>query len=281
MIRIKTPAKINTILQILYKRPDGYHDLFMHMVPISLFDTLEFFPETTGPIQLEETGIRAGVDPEKNLVIKAVRLFEKQTRIKVSGTIKLHKTVPTGAGLGGGSANAAGVLVLLNQYYDQPLNHTDLHQLAQPLGSDVPFFLKPTPAEVHGKGEVLKPLAGYPELPLLVIKPPFSIPTVEAYRQCTPKPLQTIPQIHTLAELLGNLHNQFESTLFPAYPDLAQIKQLLLEHGALGALVSGSGSAVFGIFENELSRNQSIEYLRPQISGEIFSCKILENYSYF
>ncbi|MBF0279371.1 MAG: 4-(cytidine 5'-diphospho)-2-C-methyl-D-erythritol kinase [SAR324 cluster bacterium] len=279
-MKIQTPAKINTQLYILKKRHDGFHDLYTHLVPVSLFDTITITPNSSEGMQLTLDGRPCGPHQE-NLVLKAARAFAYVTGIKINLDFQLSKKIPVGAGLGGGSGNAAGVLLALNDYYQEPLKISELLKTAASLGSDVPFFIEPRPSEATGRGEQLTPLPQFPPVFLLIVKPSFSISTAEAYRNCQPAPLPaSVHPIKTFNQLAHSLHNQFELTLLPLFPQLSTIKKTLLNCGAVGALVSGSGSSVFGVFPDEASQRQAFLRFPKEELGDIFCCRTLECHSY-
>ena len=286
-MKIHTPAKINPLLYILGKREDGFHELFMHMVPVSLYDTLTFAENKKQGLNFQIKGAsfsELGVD---NLVVRAVRAFEKVSKIEVNINILLEKKIPYGAGLGGGSGNAAGTLQALNYIFRNPTESAglippeSLHEIALELGSDVPFFLKPGPTEIRGRGEKLRDLPDYPKFHLLIIKPSFNISTFEAYQNCIPKREVKFPSIRSFDVLNSQMNNQFESSLLVQYPVLSNLKTLLLKNGAFGALVTGSGSAVFGVYNNKDKQNQTYKNLTCLQIGEIFSCETLVNHRYF
>ncbi len=278
-MKIKTPAKINTQLYILKKREDGYHELYTHLVPVSLFDTIDITQNARKGIQLQLDGRPCGPENE-NLILKAAQAFAQQTKIEVNLTFHLCKQIPVGAGLGGGSGNAAGVLQALNHIYQAPLKNSELEKIAASLGSDIPFFINPQPSQAEGRGEQCVSLPDYPSFFLVIVKPPFSISTAEAYRHCQPAAMPFPQSPQTFEQLTTSLYNQFETTLLSAFPVLATIKQALLEHGAVGALVSGSGSAVFGIFPDEISQKQAYRQLSHKQLGDIFCCHSLASHRY-
>jgi len=270
-----TPAKINPVLQILRKRPDGFHDLFLHLVPIDLCDRLSFMPRTSGGLQFQCSGRPVAVEPERNLAVRAVRAFEQETKQAVHLELHLEKHIPDGAGLGGGSSDAAAVLCVLNRLHGNPLSATTLHALAAGLGADVPFFLEPQPCETTGRGEALRPLADYPCLPLVVLKPPLAIATAEAYGNCQPLEEPPPRPPDSPQELGTMLCNRFERTLQSRFPELEVLKSKLRSVGAIGASVSGSGSAVFGIFKNATTRDGAAVQLSQAVDAEVFSCRML------
>ncbi|MBF0288999.1 MAG: 4-(cytidine 5'-diphospho)-2-C-methyl-D-erythritol kinase [SAR324 cluster bacterium] len=279
-MKIQTPAKINTQLYILKKRKDGYHELYMHMVPVTLFDTITIAPHVGNGFQLQMDGRDCG-EQNENLIVKAAHAFAQSSGLEISLNFHLFKQIPVGAGLGGGSGNAAGVLQALNHYYNCPLSIEELANIAMGLGSDIPFFLNPTPSQAMGRGEQLIPLVPYPSFFLVIVKPAFSISTAQAYQNCQPASMDVANQkMTTINEVVGSLHNQFESTLFLEFPLLAEIKEKLVEYGAVGALVSGSGSAVFGVFVNEFSQIQASRQLEHDKLGEVFCCQTIDSYQY-
>ena len=218
--------------------------------------------------------------------------------------VKMHleKRIPAGAGLGGGSGNAAGVLSVLNRVAGHPLARSRLLELAARLGADVPFFIDPRPAWAEGVGERLRPLDGLPPLELLVIQPAFAISTGEAYALLNAPatagtggtagpPLVDLqlgdwmPEggVAKPAEVAAALHNRFEEVLLPRYPELAEIKRSLVDAGALGALLTGSGSAVFGIYADAAARDAALSALAliaRDAGWRCFPCHTLEGHEY-
>lgn len=248
-------AKINLGLDILRKRPDGYHDIETVMVPIGWRDVLEIVPSRDGETSLTVSGREVACPPEKNLVMKAFRALDKLVGLPPV-EIFLRKIIPDGAGLGGGSADASFTLVGLNRLFSLGLSDEDLAGVAATLGADCPFFIYNRPMLATGTGTELRPvdvnLAG---LWLVVVKPPVGIPTATAYASVTPH----IPQT-SLAERIslgvgewqGRVVNDFEDSVFPAYPAVADVKRRLMEAGAVYTSMSGSGSAVFGLFGRDI-----------------------------
>ena len=285
-MEIQTPAKINTQLHILRKRGDGYHELLTHIVPIALYDTITLSANKNQGIRLQLDGLDCG-DEKDNLIIKAARAFEGRTGLEIHRDFHLFKRIPAGAGLGGGSGNAAGVLHALNTLHHHPLKMQELKKIAIALGSDVPFFMDPRPCEAKGRGEQLSPLPGYPSFFLLLIKPPFAISTAEAYRRCHPSPSLDRIQSHqsntidSIELLTSTLYNRFEKTLFVDFPELAVIKQKLLQCGAVAALVSGSGSAVFGIFSEETHLKRARQRIVRKQLGDVLCSRTLMRHRYF
>jgi 4-diphosphocytidyl-2-C-methyl-D-erythritol kinase len=246
-MRIVTPAKINLTLEIVGKRPDGFHDLATWMLPIGLTDHLaiEEAPETSFTSNIPELGN----DPS-NLVIGAVEEFGKDASIKSAYRISLEKKIPMGAGLGGGSSNAAGALRLLNRIHGDPLSETRLHKLAARLGSDVAFFVSPKSAWCTGRGEKLEPRefpAGYY---LFLAKPDFGVSTAGAYRAYANLPLDK-KRGEEQKTPWGVLRNDLEPAVFPKYVLLPIIKEWMKRQAeTLFSLMSGSGSTLFAVVKS-------------------------------
>jgi len=252
-------AKINLGLYVTSKRSDGYHNLVSCFYPVDWKEALEVIPSSS--FSFSSSGLNVPGDSVSNLVVKAYQLMREKYNVPTS-SIHLHKAIPMGAGLGGGSADAAFTLTLLNQLYQLSLSTEELIQLSAQLGSDCAFFIHNTPCLATSRGEVLTPLScslkGYV---ILLIHPGIHISTQQAYAGVKPKPID-----FNLEELLkekpeawkDKLHNQFEEHLFVTFPEVAQIKQKLYNSGASYASMSGSGSAVYGIFKDD----QSLEEMK-------------------
>lgn len=278
-MRLFTPAKINTILQILSKRDDGFHEIFTHMVPISFFDVLTLQEHSMKHFSFRCN--RRELEGPENLVWKALNLFEEASGRTVRLIIHLQKRIPVGGGLGGGSGNAAATLLALNRWYDEPLTEEELEELAEQLGSDVPFFLNPRPTLATGRGNILRSLQNYPLGEVLLVLPTFNISTAKAYLMCKPgmHTHSTLPT--TLKNLASEIENQFHESLFSSHPELNKICQLLLELGALAAAVSGSGSTVFGLFDCSQERNFAMNQLQELTDYASIPCKMLNAHNYF
>ena len=244
-------AKINLGLNIVSKRPDGYHNIETVFYPIDLCDALEIVPAKEGTTKFFQMGMPEEDDPQKNLVMKAYRLLESH-HVLPSLDIYLDKHIPLGAGLGGGSADAAFMLRLLNDFAELNLSSEQLEEYAGQLGADCAFFIRNRPVFAEGIGTVLTPISlsleGYR---IALIKPDVHVSTQEAYAHVKPQqPQEHITDILQLPvnEWKNRLINDFEASVFARYPQIEKIKQRLYEDGALYASMSGSGSSVFGIF---------------------------------
>ncbi len=249
-------AKINIGLRITERRDDGYHNLQTIFYPINLSDILEFVvpSEKPGRDLFTMTGIPMVMDPEENLVMKALWRMREFCRIPHL-KIHLHKIIPAGAGLGGGSSDAASFLKVLNRYFCFNLSENKLKEVALSLGSDCPFFIDGQPVYAEGRGEIMSPVDNLPDgLFLVLLKPGFNIGTREAFAGCRPYKSDSTPADHYGSDmsLWKNLFvNDFEESLIPLHPVLGEIKKALYEMGALFSSMTGSGSAVYGIFNSK------------------------------
>jgi len=244
-------AKINLGLNIISKRTDGFHDLESCFLPILWKDALEILPSDNEAVNFTSSGISIPGDPTHNLVLKAYQLLKSD--FALSGVrIHLHKEIPMGAGLGGGSSDAAFTLKTLNSLFRLSLDNDKLASYASRLGSDCPFFIYNKPMLAQGRGEILSPvevrLHGYQ---ILVVMPDVTVGTAEAYSWIKPAvPKEKISDILHFPpeEWRGRLVNDFEAPVMERYPVIGELKQALLDDGAIYASMSGSGAAVFGIF---------------------------------
>jgi 4-diphosphocytidyl-2-C-methyl-D-erythritol kinase len=246
-------AKLNIGLNITERRPDGFHNLESVFYPLPWTDALEILP--AAETVFTSSGIPIPGTPESNLCLKAYELLRKDFGLPPV-KMHLHKNIPIGAGLGGGSADAAFALKLLNALFDLKRTEEQLENYARQLGSDCAFFIRNKPVFAYEKGDVFETisldLASYN---CVVVYPEIHITTAEAYGKITPRQPENL-----LKESLKNgmetwqktVLNDFEAALFPAYPVLPQLKKQLYDHGAAFASMTGSGSAVFGIFKTEI-----------------------------
>lgn len=242
-------AKINIGLNVVSKREDGYHNLETIFYPVKLTDVLEL--ARADETSFTSSGINIDCSPEHNLVLKAYRLLKADFDIPPVG-LHLHKVIPFGAGLGGGSADAAFALKMLNEHFELSLSNDKLENYAVQLGADCAFFVRNKPTFAHGIGNLFEPVRlDLSDYKIVIVKPNVSVSTQEAYRYIVPqKPLFDLRDIHHIPpeewkDLVGN---DFENSVFPQYPGIENIKHTLYKAGAVYASMSGSGSAVFGIF---------------------------------
>ena len=248
-------AKINIGLDILKKRPDGYHDLNTLMVPVGWKDILEIVPQKCGSEDsLTITGRPVNCPTEKNLVMKAVVAMRRLCRIPPL-EIHLHKIIPDGAGLGGGSADAAFTIKMLRDMYVPELSNDIIAGIAATLGADCPFFIYNRPMLCEGTGTEMRNFEIHmPEsFRIVIIKPPVAVSTREAYANVTPKvpaySLEYLLKEVSVEKWQGKITNDFEYSVFPTFPAIADIKKELERAGAIYTSMSGSGSAVYGIFD--------------------------------
>lgn len=283
-----SPAKVTLHLRILRRRSDGYHQVRIALAPVALFDRLTFSLGGSPGLHLEVQGEDSPPVLEDNLVGRAALAFQAALGWPLAAVLKLKKCIPSGAGLGGGSGNAAATLVALNRWHGHPFGPERLTVLAQELGADVPFFLEPRAAWAEGIGEHLFPLGPLPPLELLVIKPPLSISTGEAYglarSEADGGPVPPAePHWASVDGIAAGLFNAFEMALLPRYPVLGALKAALLEAGARGASLSGSGSAVFGVFADAAARDAAADRLAPRAAAEgwrLLACRTLNAHRY-
>lgn len=251
-------AKINIGLNIIEKREDGFHNIESVMYPITLCDSLEVIENKdvkSKKINFTSSGIDILGDPESNLCVKAYNLISIDYPLpKIN--VHLHKHIPIGAGLGGGSSDAAFFIRLMNEKFDLGISWGEMHNYARQLGSDCSFFVSNKPAFAEGKGDQFESLAldlkGYH---LVLIYPNILISTAKAYSGVKPhKPARSLEndiKDLPIEEWKSYIHNDFEDSIFPEFPELQNIKQRLYEEGAVYASMSGSGSTLYGIFKDK------------------------------
>ncbi len=247
-------AKINIGLFVTAKRSDGFHNLETVFFPVDLSDILEFTrgEGKNGSCSFENTGIEIGGTSDTNLVVKAYRLLAMEYDLPAI-RIHLHKMIPFGAGLGGGSADAAFMLKALNLFFELHLSEQQLLEYAVTLGSDCAFFVIDRPVFATGKGELMEQIElSLTDYRIVLVKPAFGVSTPEAYAGITPKPadfdLRKLGQ-WPVKEWRTRVYNDFEAGIFRKYPVLETIKQQLYAQGAEYASMTGSGSALYGLFE--------------------------------
>ncbi|MDR0895705.1 MAG: 4-(cytidine 5'-diphospho)-2-C-methyl-D-erythritol kinase [Prevotellaceae bacterium] len=246
-------AKINLGLNVVAKRPDGYHDLETVFYPIPLTDALEVTlrSDSADRCRLYQSGVPVAGNAADNLVVRAYHLLDERFGLPPID-IYLYKQIPTGAGLGGGSADGAYMLKLLNERFALQLTDSELEGYAALLGADCAFFIDNMPVYAQGIGNVFSPacvwLRGYQ---LVIVKPDVSVSTREAFARITPRR----PEVSVLEVVERPIHewrdalvNDFEASIFPQYPVIGRIKEELYRQGAVYASMSGSGSAVYGLF---------------------------------
>ena len=276
-----SPCKVNLLLNILGKRADGFHELESVFYPVKIFDQLSF--ETGGSgIQLNCSRADLPTD-SRNLVYRAAAAFQLATRNSDGLRISLTKRVPLAAGLGGGSANAAVTLLGLNEMFGNPLSKDRLNDIAASLGSDIPFFLQDKPTLATGRGERIEPLEFSPALSracFLLVHPGFGVPTAWAYQNLARFPADQNGRPGRAKELAETLrsgaietagkqfYNSLEAPVFEKYPLLAIIRDFFMERGAVGALMSGSGSTVFALVRDSSAAEALAENFKAKFGHE-------------
>ena len=263
---IRAYAKINLGLEVLGRRDDGYHELRTILQTIDFYDELDFAPAESGVhLTTSDPGLPTGED---NLVFRAASRLAERSGYREGVAIRLRKHVPAGAGLGGGSADAAATLRTLDRLWDLRASREDLHELASELGMDVPFFLHGGTALAVGRGDEVYPLRTEVDFPIVLILPDFSISTASVYRSLR---LTTNPSGRKLQHFawdgpralagLDELVNELEEATGEHSNSIQEFKKLLIENGATASMMSGSGSAVFGVFRSETSARRAVRAL--------------------
>jgi 4-diphosphocytidyl-2-C-methyl-D-erythritol kinase len=281
-VELKSPCKVNLILNILGKRPDGFHELETVMHPVKIFDVLTF-ERTSSGIDLTCDNSVLPTD-SRNLVHRAATAFLQEAGYKEGIRIHLQKSIPMEAGLGGGSGNAATALLGLNQIFGSPLGHEILQRLAATLGSDVPFFLQSAPAIATGRGEQVRSLPAFRALEgyyFVLIHPGFGVSTPWAYKNLARFPSALNGERGRAERLVQALHqsvkaarpdfyNSLEAPVLEKFPLLAIFQEFLLENGAAMALMSGSGSTTFALIEGKKNSEALQEKIHAKFGQSIW-----------
>ena len=264
-MKIFSPAKINLFLQVLGKRPDGYHDLMSLMCCIGLYDTVSL---TFGVKKIAVSCHHPGVpEDDKNLAFGAAHLFLKTLKKNEGVKIIIQKRIPVAAGLGGGSSNAAAVFLGLNRYYGYPFSTEELMSMGLSIGADVPFFIFQKPAIASGIGEKLEAYQNLKNLKILLVFPDFSVSTADVYKKLNlgltkcKKKLKSFLLNEQRFDPRCHLCNDLEAVTASKYPVINTIKEALLNHGALGALMTGSGPTIFGLFSDSNAASRASQAL--------------------
>ncbi len=273
MIRKASPAKVNLYLKVLRRRADGYHDILTLMQRIDLCDEMTF-ARKDGPLVVRCPGTPLPED-KGNIVFRAAEAFFSRVPSEASVEITVRKRIPIAAGLGGGSSNAATTLMALNEMHGTPLTHDELTGMGARLGADVPFFIHGKTAWASGIGDRFLETPPLPPLRFVLVNPGFEISTKMVYQSLnlglTNGPINySIPRFYTEDDLIRGLHNDLEEVTLRLHPVLDQLKAILLDNGASGALMSGSGPTVFGIFTDEASAVRAETVLRRENRWSVF-----------
>jgi 4-diphosphocytidyl-2-C-methyl-D-erythritol kinase len=278
MITRESPAKVNLYLRVLRKREDGYHDILSLMQRISLCDEMTFASTDRG-IAVQCPGTNLPED-QGNIAYRSASAFFSRIGAPPEIKITIRKRIPVSAGLGGGSSNAATTLMTLNEMYGSPLAREELMKLGAGIGADVPFFIFGKTAWASGIGDLLTEAPFLPPFWLVLINPGFEISTKMVYQGLNlaltkPGINYSIPRFYAVDDLIRGLLNDLETVTLQIHPVLDQMKTVLLKNGALGALMSGSGPTVFGIFTDEISACRAEENLRKRDGWWVFRTKSL------
>ncbi len=280
-MEIKSFAKVNLYLDIIGKRPDGYHELVSLMCPIALHDTLAVSFDTHGiQVSCDHPDVPGG--PENIAYTAASRFFSAAAIPGAGVAITIRKTIPIGAGLGGGSSNAAAVLIGLNRHFGYPLSPETLLETGKAIGADVPFFICGKPAVARGIGDILTPFSGLNPLPLVLVYPRHILSTRDVYKNFN-LTLTKKEKIHTKnifkldwgTNIDRLLFNALEPAAFTLSPQIAEVKRKLLDSGAAGALMSGSGSSVYGIYRDPETAEKAFSLLSRQRRWQVFCTRLL------
>lgn len=254
ILNLKAPAKVNYLLDVIRRRPDGYHELRMVMQRINLCDeiAISLTDSPTVAVTCGRDGVPDGPD---NIAWKAARIMLDLSGFNKGADIVITKNIPVAAGLGGGSSDAATVLMGFNELLNLSLPDKRLMEIGVSLGADVPFFIFKNTALAEGIGEKLSAMPDMPKVWILIINPGVHVSTAWVYRSLeltNDRVLSTLPQFYRTGEDICSIfNNDLESVTIPAFPVIADIKKLMLQYGSIGSMMSGSGSTVFGIFSNK------------------------------
>jgi 4-diphosphocytidyl-2-C-methyl-D-erythritol kinase len=276
-IEMLAPAKLNLFLKITGLRADGYHEIVSIVVPIALYDTLKI---RKGEKRLELHCMGRKLPSGKdNIVYRAADSFFRNTGIEGGARITLNKRIPVSSGLGGGSSDAAATLKGLNQLWGNPLSREDLQRVALSLGADVPFFLLQRPAISRGIGEILQPIEKFPSYWYVIVSPDLMVSTEWAYKRAKLELTKNGNFNTILTDEEANINipdilsNDLEKVTLGEYPFLCSIKTSLIELDALGALMSGSGPSIFGLFNSEKKAREAGRNLVTSKKGDVFVVK--------
>lgn len=278
----KAPAKINLAIDVLRKRPDGFHEVRMIMQSVALYDVISLRPVLDGRITVTSNSSAIPTD-SNNIVYKTADYLKQKYNVKAGAEIYIEKNIPVSAGLAGGSADAAAALNLLDKAWKLKLTKSEMLDIAKKLGSDVPFCMTGGTALAEGLGEKLTPLKPMPECFILLAKPDMDISTKEVYEGIDKEKITKRPDIDAmikaiekqdLAAISKELCNVLEYVTVKKCPVISEIKEKLIEYGALGSVMSGSGPTVLGIFQDQASAYIAYDNIKNMVS-EIFVVKPL------
>lgn len=271
-LQLKALGKINLGLDVLGKRENGYHDVRMVMQTLYLYDTVTLIKEETDGIEIESNLYFLPKD-ENNIAWRAARLLMDEFHIEGGIRIVLEKHIPVAAGMAGGSSNAAAVLYGMNRMYELGLSQQELMYRGVTLGADVPYCIMRGTVLAEGIGEILSPLPPMPRCQILIAKPPISVSTKAIYQALDSREIEEHPDIdgiidglkkQDLHQVAGAMGNVLEDVTMEMHPVIGKIKNCMLEHGALGAMMSGSGPTVFGIYDDKNKIRTAMSRIKKQ-----------------
>ena len=272
-MEVRAPAKINLSLKILGRRNDGFHELDTLIAPISLYDEIRIDKRRLGrgiEFRCDDSSIPQG---DENLAVRAAKAFFDTTKIAPALSIELKKKIPHGAGLGGGSSDAASVLLALNDIFETKQTREALAEMAEPLGSDVPFFLSQSAAVCKGHGEMVMPVKLQRQFSILLLKPAFAVSTPWAYSRWQHS-REILGIRYQAKEFVGQTFaNDLERPVFEKFVFLAQLKMWLLSQSEVGAaLMSGSGSTVFAVVRENADADSVATRAKARLDPELWTC---------
>jgi len=272
-MQVLAPAKINISLRVLGRRSDGFHEIETLIAPISLCDEIKI-EHRSGKQKIafrcDDSSVPKG---HENLVVRAAKVFFQEMKINRGVSIGLKKRIPHGAGLGGGSSDAASTLLALNELFDTNLPREALAKMAETIGSDVPFFLFQSAAICKGRGELVSPIRLREQLSVLLLKPEFGVPTQWAYSRW--RESHEIPEISYAAQAFDGqaFVNDLERPVFEKFVFLGQLKTWLLKQAEVAAaLMSGSGSTVFAVLRGDVNANRLATRAKAELDPELWTC---------
>lgn len=286
-LALKAYGKINLGLDVLRKRPDGYHDLKMIMQMVDVYDDI-VITKTDRKDEIVVATDKFVLENEKgNLAYMAVKLLFDEFNIHQGIEIKINKRIPIAGGMAGGSSDCATTLMGINKMFDLKLSKEDLMKRGVNLGADVPYCVLGKTAIAEGIGEILTPLPTPPSCYVIIAKPPVSVSTAFVYGNIRPDEITKRPDIDGMAEAIKNgdlykmsslLYNVMEDVTVPEYPIIADIKKMMIENGALNSIMSGSGPTVFGIYDNLEKAENTMKLLKKSnLTEQLYLTKFIEN----
>jgi len=286
-LALKAYGKINLGLDVLRKRPDGYHDLKMIMQMVDVYDDI-VITKTDRKDEIVVATDKFVLENEKgNLAYMAVKLLFDEFNIHQGIEIKINKRIPIAGGMAGGSSDCATTLMGINKMFDLRLSKEDLMKRGVKLGADVPYCVLGKTAIAEGIGEILTPLPTPPSCYVIIAKPPVSVSTAFVYGNIRPDEITKRPDIDGMAEAIKNgdlykmsslLYNVMEDVTVPEYPIIADIKKMMIENGALNSIMSGSGPTVFGIYDNLEKAENTMKLLKKSnLTEQLYLTKFIEN----